>query len=149
MTMPFLYAIRTGMTGLWLIQQDIKQLMQTTLQLLTSLSIVLDCQVNKRADARPAQKGALCVETLRVISPSFGAGLPLTILGGLESPENSRREAAGKGSDNGLPGWPRTAVLKDCAWNLDFSPYRAERGTAGFFSSSPGTNAFAGSRGEN
>src|SRR5579883_2353159 len=64
-------------------------------------------------------------------------------------PENSRREAAGKGSDNGLPGWPRTAVLKDCAWNLDFSPYRAERGTAGFFSSSPGTNAFAGSRGEN
>src|SRR5579875_3202094 len=25
MTMPFLYAIRTGMTGLWLIQQDIKQ----------------------------------------------------------------------------------------------------------------------------
>src|SRR5579875_639977 len=84
-----------------------------------------------------------------VISPSFGAGLPLTILGGLESPENSRREAAGKGSDNGLPGWPRTAVLKDCAWNLDFSPYRAERRTAGFFSSSPGTNAFAGSRGEN
>src|SRR5579875_4105611 len=114
--------------------------MQTTLQLLTSLSIVLDCQVNKRADARPPEGCSLRRDPVRVISPSFGACLPLTILGGLESPENSRREAAGKGSDNRLPGWPRTAVLKDCAWNLDFSPYRAERGTAGFFSSSPGTN---------
>src|SRR5579875_66166 len=69
--------------------------------------------------------------------------------GGLEARENSRREAAGKGSDNGLPGWPRTAALKDCAWNLAFSPYRAEPRTAGIFSRSPAINGFAGSRGEN
>src|SRR5579875_2151331 len=123
--------------------------MQTTLQLLTSLSIVLDCQVIRERMPGLPRRVLFASRPCTSDFTQLRGRLPLTILGGLESPENSRREAAGKGSDNGLPGWPRTAVLKDCAWNLDFSPYRAERGTAGFFSSSPGTNAFAGSRGEN